>query len=147
LPAELGQALAVAVLDAGHGAGVEPPAGLLKAPAEVGVLGGAEPLVEASQLLEGGAADQEVGGGGAWAVGVGEVGFMVQEAPGRPVASGEGARVGGGDHAAREGADAGVHRRGEVGVEETGERAAVRVEKEDPLIAGAGGAGVASVGR
>ena len=49
------------MLDARPAAQLEPPAGALQAPAEVGVLGRAHALVEAADLLEGGPAHEQVG--------------------------------------------------------------------------------------
>ncbi len=77
------------VLDARAGAELEPPPGLLQAPAEVGVLGRAHPLVEAADLLERGAADQQVGRDGPREVRMGEVRLLAEEVPGGAVPRGE----------------------------------------------------------
>ena len=78
LAAELADGRAVAVLDARAAAQLEPPARLLQPPAEVGVLGGADALVEAAELLERGAADEQVGGDGARQVRVAQMRLLAR---------------------------------------------------------------------
>ena len=63
----------VRVLHPRAGCEDEAPAGVLEAPGEVGVLGGADPLLKAADGVEGGAADEQVGGGDAGTERVGEV--------------------------------------------------------------------------
>jgi hypothetical protein len=77
----------VGVLDRGGLAVGDRPAGVLQAPADVGVAAGAQSLLEAAQLLERGAADQQVGGDAVGQVGVAHVRGLAQVAARARVAS------------------------------------------------------------
>ena len=105
------------MLHARAGAELEPPPGLLETPAEVGVLGRAHALVEASDLLERGAAHHQVGGDGAGAIRMGEMGLLAEEALGSAVPCGERRDIRPWDDLPGKRADVIVDRLGEVRIE------------------------------
>ncbi len=133
------------MLDLRLGAQLEPPAGALQPPAEVGVLGRPDAFVEASHLVEGGPPHQQVRGHRTGEVGVGEMGLLVEEAPRRTVALGDGRAVGRRHHLPGQGAHLVRHRLGEERVEQPAGGPAIGVEEQNPVVAGALGAGVARV--
>ncbi len=135
------------MLDRRGTAQLELPTGLLQPPAEVGVLGGPNALVEAADLLERGTPDEQVGRHRAGPVGMAQVRLLGEEVAGRAVASGERVAVDQRHYLARERADVLRHRRREVGVEQTSRRQAVGVEEQDPLAVRARRSDVAGVGR
>src|SRR5205823_14541319 len=103
---------------------LEPPAGVLQAPAEVSVLGRSQPLVETADLLEGRSPDQQVGRYRAGQVRMSEMRALAQEAARGAVAGSHRGAVRGGADLAGQRSDLGVRRRGAVTVEQVGRRLA-----------------------
>ncbi len=145
LAAQLPHGRAVAVLDSRLRAQFQPPARLLEAPAQVGVLGGPDALIEAADLLECDPAHQQVRRDRPRAVGVREMRLLAEEAAGGAVAGGERVGVGAGGDLTGQCPDARGHGLAEIRIEQSTRRAAVGVEEQDPVAARARRAGVAGV--